>query len=197
MPRLAAASAAHQHQRRGAVVDAGGVAGRHRAGLGEGRAQLAQRLGRDAGLGVLVGIDHHVALAALDGDRDDLVLELAGLHGRFGLVLRGGGELVLLLAGDLPLLGHVLGGRAHVVAVEGIPQPVADHGVDHLRVAHLDAVAQMHGVRRLAHAFLAAGDDDLGIADADRLEAERHRAQAGTAKLIDAVGGLLDRECRR
>ena len=155
-------------------------------------AQLTQRLGRDARLGELVGIDHHVALAALDGDRNDLVLELAFLHGRFGLVLRSGGELVLLLAGDLPLLGHVLGGRAHVVALEGIHQAVAEHGVDQLRVAHLDAVAQMHDVGRLAHAFLAAGDDDVGIAHLDRLEAQRHRAQAGTAKLIDAIGGLLD-----
>jgi hypothetical protein len=48
-------------------------------------------------------IDDHVALAGLDGDRDDLVLELAGLAGGLGLVLRGDGELVLLLAGDLPL----------------------------------------------------------------------------------------------
>ena len=35
---------------------------------------------------------------------DDLVLEAAGLLGGFRLVLRGHGETVLLLAGDLPLL---------------------------------------------------------------------------------------------
>ena len=52
-------------------------------------------------------------------------------------------ELVLLLAGDLELPGDVLGGVAHVVAVEGVPQPVLDHRVDHLEVAHLDAGAQM------------------------------------------------------
>ena len=40
-------------------------------------------------------------------------------------------------------MGDVLGGVAHVVAVEGIPQPVLDHRVDHLRVAHLGAVTQM------------------------------------------------------
>ncbi len=71
------------------------------------------------------------------------------------------GELVLLLAGDLPALRHVLGGVAHVIAVEGVPQPVLDHRVDELGVAHLDAVAQMDAVRRLAHALLPAGDDDL------------------------------------
>ena len=90
------------------------------------------------------------------------------------------------LAGDLPFLGDVLGGGAHVVAVEGVPQPVVDHGVDQLGVAHLGAVAQMHAVRRLAHALLAAGDDDVGVASPDRLKAERHRAQAGAAELVDA-----------
>jgi hypothetical protein len=81
-----------------------------------------------------------------------------------------------------------------VVAVEGIPQAVADHGVDQLGVAHLGAVAQMHAVGRLAHAFLTAGDNDFGVARPDRLEAERHGAQAGAAQLIDAIGGLLDRD---
>jgi hypothetical protein len=52
-------------------------------------------------------------------------------------------EFVLHLARDLPLLGHVLGRDAHVVAVEGVPQAVLDHGVDHLPVAHLLAGAQM------------------------------------------------------
>ena len=70
-------------------------------------------------------------------DRNDLVLELAGLLRGLGLVLRGDRELVLLAARDLLLLGDVLGGGAHVVAVEGIPQPVLDHGVDHLERAHL------------------------------------------------------------
>jgi hypothetical protein len=54
----------------------------------------------------------------------DLVLELAGLHRRFGLVLRADGEGVLILAGDLPLLGDVLGRVAHVIALEGVEQAV-------------------------------------------------------------------------
>ena len=89
--------------------------------------------------------DHGVALAALDGDGDDLVLEPAGLLGGLGLVLRGDGEAVLVLAGDLPLRGDVLGGRAHVIAVEGVPQAVLDHGVDEVEIAHLLAVAQIGG----------------------------------------------------
>ena len=156
--------------------------------------QLGDRLERGAVLGIFVGVDDDVALAGLHRDRRDLVLELAGLLRGLGLVLRGDRELVLLRAGDLPLAGDVLGGVAHVVAVEGVPQAVLDHGVDHLEVAHLHAVAQMRAVRRLAHGFLAAGHHDLGIAVEDGLVAERDRAQARAAELVDAPGRALDRD---
>ena len=46
---------------------------------------------------------------------------------------------------------------------------------------------------RLAHAFLAAGDDDVGITEGDGLGAQGHRTQARAAQLVDAVGGALDR----
>ena len=70
---------------------------------------------------IFVGVDDHVALAGLDRHRHDLVLEFSRLLRRLGLVLRGDRELVLLRARDLPLPRDVLGGIAHVVAVEGIP----------------------------------------------------------------------------
>src|SRR3546814_3800842 len=44
---------------------------------------------------------------------------------------------------------------------------------------------------RHAHAFLAAADHDARVADAYRLGADRHGAQAGTAELVDLVGGAL------
>ena len=97
---------------------------------------------------VFVLVDHDVALAGLDGEGDDLVVEAAGLLRGLGLVLAGDGEFVLRLAADLPLLGDVLGGLAHVIAVEGVPQPVADHRVDVFHVAHLVAGAQMRGMGR-------------------------------------------------
>ena len=55
-------------------------------------------------------------------------------------------EAVLVLAADLPFGGDVLGGVAHVIAVEGVDQAVLQHGVDEFQVAHLHAVAQMGGV---------------------------------------------------
>jgi hypothetical protein len=64
---------------------------------------LAIAVERRAVADVFVLIDDVSPLRALDGDGDDLVLELAGLLGGLGLVLRGDGELVLLVAGDLPL----------------------------------------------------------------------------------------------
>src|SRR5436190_16547074 len=145
---------------------------------------------------MLVGVDDGLAAPGRDLDRHDLVLEAAGLLRRFGLGLRPDGKAVLLLAGDLPALRDILGGVAHMVAVERIPQPVTDHRIDELGVPHFDAVAQMDAVRRLAHALLPAGDDDLGIAVADRLVPERNGAQSRPAELVYAVGGHLERNAR-
>src|SRR5216683_2857647 len=86
--------------------------------LGEGGAQLTDAVERGAVLGKFIGVDDDVALARLDDDGRDLVLEPPGLLGRFRPVLRADREFILLLTGDLPLPGDVFGGVAHVVAVE-------------------------------------------------------------------------------
>jgi hypothetical protein len=52
-------------------------------------------------------------------------------------------------------------------------------------------------MRRQAHAFLAAGDHDLGISVADRLEAERHGAEPRPAELVDLKSRLLIGNARR
>jgi hypothetical protein len=48
-------------------------------------------------------------------------------------------------------------------------------------------------MRGHAHGFLAAGDDDFRIAVKQRLIAQRHRAQARTAQLVDAPGWAFHR----
>ena len=78
-----------------------------------------------------------------------------------------------------------------MIAVEGVDQAVLQHGVDELHVAHLDAAAQIGGVGGERHRFLAARDDDVGVAVGDLLHAERDRAQAAAAELVDAEGGLF------
>src|SRR5262249_59349203 len=105
---------------------------------------------------VLALAHYRLALAGLHGDGRDLFLELAALLGRLCLVLREGGEFVLLLAGNLPLAGDVLRRVAHVIAVEGLPHAVLDHAVDELDPPHLLAVAQMGEMRRATHVLLAA-----------------------------------------
>jgi len=178
----------HQQRAGCAVVDAGSVAGGDGALLVEGGLQLLHGVDGGAVADVFVLIDHGVALAALHGEGDDLVLEPAGLLGGFRLVLRGERELVLVVTGDLELLGDVLGGVAHVVAVEGVPQPILDHRVDHLEVAHLDAGAQMLRMRRQRHRLLAAGHDDLRVSGGDLLHAKRDGAQARAADLVKPPG---------
>ena len=121
----------------------------------------------------------------------DLVPEPALGAGRLGLVLAGDGEIVLVGAGHLILLGQILGGDAHMIAVEDVGEAVLDHRVDEADVAHLGAAAQMLGVGGKAHALLAAGDDDGRVAGLDRLAGERDRAQARAADLVDAPGRHL------
>ena len=78
-----------------------------------------------------------------------------------------------------------------MVAVEGVPEPVLDHGIDELEIAHLLAAAQVLGVRAERHRFLAAGHDHLGVAVGDLLHADRDGAQARAADLVETPGGRL------
>ena len=102
--------------------------------------QFGHRVISRAGAGIFVVVDDDVALAGRYRERHDLVLEPAGLLRRLGLVLRGDGEAVLVLAADLPLFGDVLRRVAHVIAVEGVDEAVLQHRVDELQFAHLDPV---------------------------------------------------------
>ncbi len=146
---------------------------------------------------VLVAVDNRIALLALHRDGGDLLLEADLLAGGLRLVLRADRELVLLLAGELEGLGHVLGGGAHVVAVEGVPEPVLDHGIDELEIAHLLAAAQVLRVGGERHRFLAARHDDGGVAVGDLLHADRDGAKTGAADLVEAPGGRLLRDAGR
>ena len=80
-----------------------------------------------------------------------------------------------------------------MVAVKRVPEPILDHDVDQFGGAHLGAFAKMHAVWRLAHAFLAAGDDNGTVAELDGLGTQGHRAQPRSAKLVDAVSRLFER----
>ncbi len=179
---------AHQHQGCRPVVDARGVGCRDRAILGEGRTQLLHGLDGGTVADVFVLIDNDVALAVRYGDRDDLVSEFAGLLCGLGLVLAGDGELVLFVAAQFPLVSNVLGGLAHVVAVEGIQQAVTQHVVFQGDRAHLVPVTQDLQVGSLRHGFLTTDDHDLGVALSHLLIAQSHGAQARAAQLVQRPG---------
>src|SRR5690606_15969682 len=98
-------------------------------------------------------------------------------------------EGILFLAADAVFFDDVLGGDAHVVIVEGIPQAIVDHGVDHCPVTHALAVAAVgNNVGRLAHAFLAAGNHHLGVATTDCLDRHVNGLETGAANLVDGHG---------
>ncbi len=132
-------------------------------------------------------------------DRDDLVVEDAVLPGLGGLLVRGGGELVLLLAGQLHALGvDLLGQPAHRLLGDLVVEGVVRHRVDQLHVAELEALARLRQeVRGVGHRLHAAGDDDLALAGADQLVGHRDRVQAGEADLVDRDRRDAHREARR
>ena len=101
--------------------------------------------------------------------------------------------MILFIARDLEGAGDVLRRIAHVIAMEGIHQPVAQHGIHQGKIAHLLPGAQLLRMRRLGHAFLTTGHHNARIAGGDLLGCECHGAQARTAKLINAKGRVFHR----
>ena len=118
----------------------------------------------------MIVLRNRFALAA-GGNGDDLFAEPAGL-------LRGGGALlaleskrVLLLARDVVLARQVVRGLRHVQAAVRVEQ--RDHErVFHRRLPEAEALARAaNDVRRLRHAFHAAGKHGFGFAKLDHLRA--------------------------
>ena len=177
-PAVGGCSCTHQNSRCCPVIEARRIAGGHAALFIKGGPQTGETLHCGAMTRMLIGIHDRIALAALDRDRNYLIVETAGLLRRLSFLLRRGRKGILHLAGNAELRGNVLGSIAHVVSVKHIQQAVYQHGVDHLKSTELLAVAKMGAVRCLAHALLSARHDDVGIFVADRLIARSHRAKA-------------------
>ena len=117
-------------------------------------------------------------------------MKIPSRDGALGLLLALSRELVLLLARDAVILGDVLGGDPHVDVLEGVDEPVMDHRVDHLRVAHARAEATArHQVGRPRHVLHAAGHDDVRVARPDDLRRQRDGLQAGAAEHVEVVAG--------
>src|SRR2546423_959809 len=103
------------------IVDARRVARRHTAALAEGRLEAAERLDGRRRARMLVDLGHdRLAFLLWNRDRHDLVFEptLGNSGGRPPLALRR--QLVLGLTGDTVAIGHLLRGRAHLVATKRV-----------------------------------------------------------------------------
>jgi hypothetical protein len=75
-----------------------------------------------------------------------------------------------------------------MIAGKGVDQPVVDHRVDQAEIAHLGAAADILGVRRQAHALLAAGHHHGRVPGDDRLGGDTDRAKPGAADLVQPPG---------
>ena len=199
-----------------AVVDAGGLTGGHALNMlsgvgfvdagglegvddlvlnavgtdGECALELCHAFHGSAGAGELVALELNGLLLDLDGNGNDLIVKLAGSLSGFGLLLGGNAERVKLLTGDAPNVADVLGGGAHVIIVERVPQTVLDHRVDQLLVTHAGAPAGVKGGKGShGHILGAAADDNVGVAGKDGARAFDDGLHAGAADHADGVGG--------
>ena len=189
-PRRSAVRGGADDHGGGPVAEHRGVACRHGAPFAEGRLQLGQRLRGRVRPHSLVARDGLRLGPAADGDRHRLGAKAPLFPGRGGALVALGGKAVLVGSGYAALAGNVFGGLAHVPVLEGAPQAVVDHGVDDLLVAVLPAgPGAEQQIGRLAHAFHAAGDDQVGVAGPDGLGRQHDRLEARAAHLVDREGG--------
>ncbi len=150
---------------------------------GERGPKLGENLGSGIGAEALIVLNERVTFARRNGNGNDFLGEALCLLRGGGLAMRLSGEGILLSAGDVELARDILRGLAHVITVEGIPQAVAHQRVDESRIAEFGPGAHGGAMRRAAHAFLAAGDDDRGIAALQGLVREHDGAQNRNRKL--------------
>mmetsp|Transcript_24492 Transcript_24492/g.61599 ORF Transcript_24492/g.61599 Transcript_24492/m.61599 type:complete len:358 (+) Transcript_24492:1323-2396(+) len=174
--------AAQDHERR-AVVQPARVSRRDGPVLlQERRLQLREPLH-------LPALRVHVLVLGQFADRHQVLLVVRDV--RQGLLLGVRGELVLLLTGQLVLLRDVLRRDAHVVLVEGARQPVREHGVRELHVAHLLPEAGGFAgekMGRVGHGLLpAASDQILSLPRLDRHHAQLNHLETRPADLVDGV----------
>ena len=80
---------------------------------------------------------------------------------------------------------HVLGGDAHVIVVESVPEAVPDHLVHKFDIAHAPPPAcGGQDIGSLRHVLHAACHHTAGLSGADGQRGFRHGLEAGTADLV-------------
>ena len=160
-----AARFARDEERAGAVVDARGIAGRHRAAGAKRRAELRERLEARLARMLVAVDDRRIALLRRQRHRDDLRREPAvRLRGERAL-LAAEREGVLVGARHGEFRRHVLARLRHRVDAvlllhERIDEAPADRRVEHLLIAREGRIGLRQHVGRAAHALGAARDHE-------------------------------------
>ena len=143
----------------------------------------------------LVDLDDGVALAALDGHGDHLLGQPAVVGGGDHPLVRAQRPAVHVGARHLELVADLGRLDEHLLAGERVREPVVDHRVERLHVAHAGAEARLREhVGRLRHRLHPAGDGDLDVTGADRGVEHAGGAHARGADLVDRLGGDLLRD---
>ena len=189
----------HQHQRRRTIRDRRGIGRRDRALLLEGRFQVGDLVGSGI-TGLLVSCNLDRALAGFQCHRRHFPVEGPVGLGLQSRIQRGDGIGILFFAGELVLLGAVLGERAHEAPfLIGILQSVHEHVVHHRRVPDSCAAAHFgYQIGGVGHALHAARDDDFALARTQRVHAHHDGLHARPAHLVDGrAGHLLGQACAK
>jgi hypothetical protein len=161
-----------------------------RAVLHELRRQLRERFEGRLPARRLVDLDGRLALLGLDGDRHDLLGQTAFVGRLDRQLMAAQCPAVHVRPGQLQLGRNLAGLLHHVLAGERVRQPVLDHPVDRLGIAHAVAEARIgQQVRRVRHALHAARDAGVEVAGPDGRVDQPDRADARRADLVDRLGG--------
>ena len=132
--------------------------------------------------------------------RHDLAVEASLVACGHGAAVGLQREAVLVGAGDLVALGHVLRRLAHPLGGvhlrhAGVDEAPADRGVGDLRhAAGEGAVGLELHQRRAAHRLHAAGQHQVGLAQADRARGLVDRLQPRRAQAVHRHARDLDRQ---
>ena len=188
-----------QQQRASAVIDAAGIAGRHRAVGAHHAFELGQCFQR-GGTRMLVGV-HDDGIALFLGNRHgrDFACQVAGLLRGHRIELAGQRHAVLGFALDFEIGGNVfgrLGHRVHAVLFfhQLVNKTPADGGVIHRVAAAESALGLGHHKGRAAHALDAAGNHQARLAGADGAGRRAHGVQARAAQAVEGGARHFQRQ---
>ncbi len=163
-----------------------------RALLADEAGQRGELLERGVPARALVDLDDRALLAPVDGHGHDLLGHAPLVDRLERELVRAQRPAVHVRARHLELVADLGRLDEHLLARERVGEPVVDHRVEHLRVAHAVAEARLRQqVGSLGHRLHAAADADLHVAGADRLVEDHRRAQPRRADLVDRLRGDL------